>query len=313
MTVVLAGLPVPHLLGAPGAHGVPVRVPVLLLALVDLRARPPNRPRGRPPTSGGTSVGRDAGRDADGRHRRRRAAAAAGRMHPGDPGWRARLRRDRAVHQRCPAVAALARRLREAGLSYLCWSRHAVDDADNRPLMGDAAPDADTLLEAVAAADLKVRATCVMHAAGVADPWRRVGLHRRLPGPRRRRVHVQAHVRRPVDLAVRLVARQPLGQRPPGRPRPLRRQAATSSRSLPWGPTIRRIGEVQVCHYYEPTPDWELAHRLARSSNLLSDGRVYASLEDQTSLLHRLGSGATTRSSPPSTPVSLRRPSPLAT
>jgi cyclic pyranopterin phosphate synthase len=57
---------------------------------------------------------------------------------------------------------------------------------------------------------------------------------------------------------------------------------------LPWGPRIRRLGELQVCHYHEPTPRWELEHRLCRSSNLLSDGTVYASLEDRSSLLYRL-------------------------
>jgi cyclic pyranopterin phosphate synthase len=54
---------------------------------------------------------------------------------------------------------------------------------------------------------------------------------------------------------------------------------------LPWGPAIRRIGKFQVCFYHEPHPAWELEHRLCRSINLLSDGKVYASLEDQSSLL----------------------------
>src|SRR3954470_120343 len=61
------------------------------------------------------------------------------------------------------------RALRSAGLSYLCWSRHAVDDSDNRRLMGAAAPDADDVLSNAAAASLPVRATCVMNTAGVAD------------------------------------------------------------------------------------------------------------------------------------------------
>jgi cyclic pyranopterin phosphate synthase len=60
--------------------------------------------------------------------------------------------------------------------------------------------------------------------------------------------------------------------------------------SLPWGPVIRRIEEVQICFYREPTPHWELENRLCRSSNLLSDGRVYASLEDERSLLYQLPS-----------------------
>jgi cyclic pyranopterin phosphate synthase len=60
--------------------------------------------------------------------------------------------------------------------------------------------------------------------------------------------------------------------------------------TLPWGPCIRRLKGVQVCHYHEPTPRWELENRLCRSSNLLSDGTVYASLEDVQSLLYRLSS-----------------------
>src|SRR5262249_13082783 len=59
---------------------------------------------------------------------------------------------------------------------------------------------------------------------------------------------------------------------------------------LPWGPCVRRWRGVQVCYYHEPTPAWELRNRLCRSSNLLSDGSVYASLEDTRSLLYRLPS-----------------------
>jgi cyclic pyranopterin phosphate synthase len=57
---------------------------------------------------------------------------------------------------------------------------------------------------------------------------------------------------------------------------------------LPWGPAIRRIGEFQVCHYHEPHPAWELENQLCRSINLLSDGTVFASLEDQSSRLFQL-------------------------
>jgi cyclic pyranopterin phosphate synthase len=57
---------------------------------------------------------------------------------------------------------------------------------------------------------------------------------------------------------------------------------------LPWGPSVRRLKGVQVCYYSEPTPQWERHNRQCRSSNLLSDGAVYASLEDTSSLLYRL-------------------------
>ena len=58
--------------------------------------------------------------------------------------------------------------------------------------------------------------------------------------------------------------------------------------ALPWGPRVRRIRGVQACYYHEPTPGWELDNQLCRSSNLLSDGAAYASLEDTSSLLFRL-------------------------
>ena len=124
-----------------------------------------------------------------------------------------------------------------------------------------------------------------------------------------RRVHVQAHLRRLGPVGVLVVAGQRVGPPAPGRATIPSGSGARWSAALPWGPKIRRIGEVQVCHYYEPTPEWELAHRLARSSNLLSDGRVYASLEDRTSLLYRLGSPPTTTANRSSTPVRWPAPS----
>jgi cyclic pyranopterin phosphate synthase len=57
---------------------------------------------------------------------------------------------------------------------------------------------------------------------------------------------------------------------------------------LPWGPCIRKLNSLQVCYYFEPSPAWELENRLCRSANLLSDGTIYASLEDQRSQLFRL-------------------------
>jgi pyruvate-formate lyase-activating enzyme len=179
----------------------------------------------------------------------------------------------------------LAGQLADAGLSYLCWSRHEIDDADNARLMGDGAPRAVDFLEA--AGPLKVRATCVMSRGHVDS-----------------RERVQEYLDRFAGLGVReftfkhtyvayaeslfqgsaedLWAREhqvefdPFGD-----------EGEIVSR-LPWGPCVRRLGGVQVCWYREPTPDWERRHRLCRSSNLLSDGAVYASLEDQRSLLYRL-------------------------
>src|SRR5688572_10912045 len=60
-----------------------------------------------------------------------------------------------------------ANRLRDAGLSYVCYSRHAADDEANRLLMGDGAPRLAEFFEA--AGSLKVRATCVMARGSVED------------------------------------------------------------------------------------------------------------------------------------------------
>jgi cyclic pyranopterin phosphate synthase len=70
---------------------------------------------------------------------------------------------------------ALARRLADAGLSYLCYSRHAADDAENRALMGAAAPDLAEVVRAAAAGPLNIRATCVMTRGHVGD---RAGVRR---------------------------------------------------------------------------------------------------------------------------------------
>src|SRR4051794_36468956 len=66
----------------------------------------------------------------------------------------------------------LSRRLLDAGLSYLCWSRHAADDEANRQLMGEGAPRLADLVEAAGA--LRIRATCVMargHVEDAAGVW----------------------------------------------------------------------------------------------------------------------------------------------
>lgn len=207
-----------------------------------------------------------------------------------------------------PLTADGARALADAGLSYLCWSRHAVDDAANRDLMGAAAPDADAVLAACASAGLAIRATCVMSTAGVADAEGALAyLDAFAARGVRQMTFKHTYVARPTSLfasspanrwaRAHRVAADPLA----GRGEVVGR--------LPWGPAIRRLGEVQACHYWEPTPDWERAHRLARSSNLLSDGSVYASLEDETSLLHRLP-GPSSRATPTSSPASTPPPSP---
>ncbi len=182
---------------------------------------------------------------------------------------------------------ALARRLAGAGLSYLCYSRHAADDQANRALMGRDAPDLAAVVEAAGSASIPIRATCVMVRGGVED---RVAVRRYTSA-------LRAFGIRQFTFKHTYVAYEGSVFRDS----PQDRWAAehrvdfdpfegegTPSAALPWGPVIRDWEGLQVCYYHEPTPDWERTNRLARSSNLLSDGSVFASLEDLSSLLYRL-------------------------
>jgi cyclic pyranopterin phosphate synthase len=179
----------------------------------------------------------------------------------------------------------LAERLHDVGLSYLCYSRHAADDDANERLMGRGAPRLADFL--AAAGPLRARATCVM-ARGFVDSVERVWEYiERLRG-----LGVSEFTFKHTYVAYETSlfggseenawARQhqvefdPFGD------------AGEEVAQLPWGPCVRQLRGVQVCYYREPTPSWELANRTCRSSNLLSDGTVYASLEDQRSLLYRL-------------------------
>ena len=186
----------------------------------------------------------------------------------------------------------LARALASAGLSYLCWSRHHPDDEACRRLMGPGAPPLHQVLDA--AQDLVVRATCVMARGFVDDTasaWRYIDALR--PWGVRQFTFKHTYVAYPRSLfrdspedawaRAHQIDFDPFANEGAGE--------STVLSTLPWGPVvrrIRRIEELDVCHYREPTPEWELSQRLCRSSNLLSDGSVYASLEDRRSLLHRL-------------------------
>jgi cyclic pyranopterin phosphate synthase len=178
----------------------------------------------------------------------------------------------------------LAGSLRAAGLSYVCYSRHHEDDAVNRGLMGEGAPSLDGFFEA--AGDLRVRATCVM-ARGYVDGRDAVERYMKSLMPYGVDEFTFKHTYVAYDGSFfrggdennwardHRVERDPFGEE------------GTVIGELPWGPRIRRLDDAQVCYYYEPSPEWELRRGLCRSSNLLSDGSVYASLEDERSLLYR--------------------------
>ena len=184
-------------------------------------------------------------------------------------------------------TAELARRLHDAGLSYVCYSRHAANDEDNRRLMGEGAP---RLADFVAAAGpLRIRATCVMARGWVAtveDVWHYVEALR--PYGIAEFTFKHTYVAYEESL-FRGSAEDAWARAHRVEGDPFGDEGEVVAR-LPWGPSVRRLRGVQVCYYHEPTPGWELRHRLCRSSNLLSDGTVYASLEDTRSLLYRLPS-----------------------
>jgi pyruvate-formate lyase-activating enzyme len=179
----------------------------------------------------------------------------------------------------------LARSLHDAGLSYFCFSRHAVDDESNCRLMGAGAPRLADFLEA--ARPIKVRATCVMTRGHVDSPsgvWDYIEALR-LFGVTE---FTFKHTYVAYDYSLfRGSAEDSWAREHRVEGDPFAGEGETIAR-LPWGPMVRRLKGVQVCYYNEPTPQWERANRLCRSTNLLSDGAVYASLEDTSSLLYHL-------------------------
>lgn len=55
--------------------------------------------------------------------------------------------------------------------------------------------------------------------------------------------------------------------------------------SLPWGSPIFKYKGISFCAYTEPSVGWEKHNKIARSWNLMSDNKCYASLEDPNSTL----------------------------
>lgn len=179
----------------------------------------------------------------------------------------------------------LTSRLLDAGLSYVCYSRHHADDTRCQELMGEGAPGLDDFFRA--ARGLKVRATCVM-AQGFVDSREGVWDYMARLSEYGVSEFTFKHTYVAYDRSVfggseeNHWARQHQVQCDPFA------GVGEVISKLPWGPTIKRVGGKQVCYYYEPQPDWEKERKLCRSVNLLSNGGVYASLEDASSRLFRL-------------------------
>jgi hypothetical protein len=104
-----------------------------------------------------------------------------------------------------------------------------------------------------------------------------------LPDPQavRETLGGRQHDKRLADLAARLRRLNATLEASERLARPVRRML--QSGTLAGRERVR----ADMCFYYEPDPDREKENRLCRSINLLSDGSVYASLEDHRSLLYR--------------------------
>jgi cyclic pyranopterin phosphate synthase len=179
----------------------------------------------------------------------------------------------------------LAQALAEAGVSYLCYSRHHHEDEACRALMGQKVISLEQFFKNTG--PLKVRAICVMCKEYI-DNTEKVWQYIRTLQAYGVEEFTFKHTYVTYEKSVFKQSDQNhWAQAHQIEYDPFAGEGEVVDR-LPWGPEIRRIGGLQVCYYHEPTPVWELENRLCRSSNLLSDGTVYASLEDQRSRLYQL-------------------------
>lgn len=182
-------------------------------------------------------------------------------------------------------TAELSEALQEAGLSYLCYSRHHDDDKKCRALMGEGAPALEEFFRA--AGSLKIRATCVMTKDGIESPEDVERYMKTLEGYGVTEFTFKHTYLAYEDSVFGQSQENDWARQHQLNDDPFEGRGGLLA-ELPWGPKIRRLGTRQVCYYYEPKPSWEKDQRLCRSINLLSDGTVYASLEDKQSRLYQL-------------------------
>lgn len=182
-------------------------------------------------------------------------------------------------------TAELATQLTDAGLSYLCYSRHHYDDSRCNELMGRGTPPLRRVIEA--AGNIPIRATCVM-ARGWIDTPQEVDRYIATLSAYGIRQFTFKHTYVAYDESVFAASEANAWSRDHQIEADPFEGRGKVVAQLPWGPQIHLLGPHQVCYYYEPTPSWELDHYLCRSINLLSDQVAYASLEDQRSRLFQL-------------------------
>lgn len=180
----------------------------------------------------------------------------------------------------------LVTELAESGLSYICYSRHHHLETQNRSLMGEPAVGLDAFFYRINGR-LRVRAVCVLCRGFIQsrhDVWNYIGRLKPYGVSEFTFKHTYVAYERSVfgQSVENVWSSENQVQQDPFV------NEGEVIAELPWGPAIKRIGELQICYYYEPTPEWELKNLVGRSLNLLADGKVYGSLEDQRSLLFTL-------------------------
>ena len=179
----------------------------------------------------------------------------------------------------------LTAKLLANGLNYVCYSRHHYDDKKNQKLMGKSAPPLVDFMQN--ANGLTIRATCVM-TKGFIDTKEEVWNYIEVLSKFGVKQFTFKHTYETYENSVFKESNQ---NKWVGIHKidfdPFKNQGKVINR-LPWGPEIREIDDFQVCYYYEPDPNWEKKNKICRSSNLLANGKVYASLEETQSQLFQL-------------------------
>ncbi|HEX7816137.1 radical SAM protein [Dyella sp.] len=189
--------------------------------------------------------------------------------------------------------------LHDAGLRVLAISRHHFDDARNLELMQLATPVAQLLASwhehRVRWPLLRLRLICVLQQGGVQDRDTLVSyldwaVAQGVPEICFKELYVSTsaeslyHDRqanawsRAHQVSLSLVTDF------------AHEQGFTLHERLPWGAPVYggnwKGRSLRIAAYTEPSLFWERSHGVARSWNVLADGRCYVSLEDRASQLH---------------------------
>ena len=187
--------------------------------------------------------------------------------------------------------AETARAWKEAGLSVLALSHHAATPDRAAALMG-LEVDAVGVVAAARQAGLTARWVCVLQRGGVEDgPTLDAYLDAAIAAGVEEINFKELYVSTPLESSW---SAEPENLYAAAHGVPLSLVTDRAARDgwalvdrLPWGAPIyaarHRGAALRVAAYTEPTVHWERSRGIARSWNLMADGRVRASLEDAAS------------------------------